>query len=74
MKKDKIYIEFNNGKTKEQLAFDYIFLGSGAIATYKILFNSIKFEPKFVTLKTQRKLLTPILFKGFKPKKKIIFY
>ena len=24
-KKDKIYIEFNNGKTKEQLAFDYIF-------------------------------------------------
>ena len=73
-KKDKIYIEFNNGKKKEQFAFDYIFLGSGALATYKILYNSIKFEPRLVTLKTQKKLLTPILFKKFKPKKENYYF
>lgn len=73
-KKNKIFIEYNNGKIKNQLAFDYIFLGSGAIATYKILYNSIKFEPRFVTLKTQKKLLTPILFKRFKPKKENYYF
>ena len=73
-KKNKIFIEFINNKKKTQLEFDYIFLGSGALATYKILYNSIKFEPRLVTLKTQKKLLTPILFKKFKPKNENYYF
>lgn len=45
---------------------DYLFLGSGTLSTYNIINKSLSFDPKYIQIKTQQKLLVPIMFNQMK--------
>jgi len=62
----KIKINYIKNKKVFEIEADYLFLGSGTLSTYGIVNKSLKYDPKFVKIKTQQKLIVPTIFNKLK--------
>jgi len=61
-----VFQTINSNYEKKIYNYDYLFLGGGAISTFKLMKNSIDNFDKNLTIKLQKKIFFPVKFKDVK--------